>query len=171
MNARLPGLLLIAIGATGAVRDYLQLCRDRVRTLSALGAMLELMQGELESSALPMGQLLEAIEKRLDEPALYFAVQVREGLKELGRHSFQEIWCEGLRLCLPQLGGPEREALAQLGAVLGRYELPRQLEALSVCRETLRRQEQQERGAMSDRVRLAVGLGLTGTALLWIVLI
>ncbi len=171
MSARLLGLLLIAIGAAGTVRDYLQLCRGRVRALSALVGMLELMQGELESSVLPMGQLLEAIEKRLDEPALCFAVHVREGLQELGRRSFCEIWCEGLRLRLPQLRAPEREALAQLGTVLGRYELPRQLEALSACRETLRRQEQQERGAMADRVRLAVGLGLTGTALLWIVLI
>ena len=171
MSLRLLGLGLIALGAAGTVRDYLLLCRGRVRALSAVEAMLELMQGELESSVLPMGQLLEAVEKRLDEPAARFAVHVREGLGELGRRSFSEIWDEALALDLMQLREPEREALAQFGAVLGRYELPRQLEALSSCRDRLRHEAQRERGAMTDRVRLAVGLGLTGTALLWIVLI
>ena len=77
MTAKLLGLLLIAAGAGGSACLFLCLCRSQLRSLRCLRQMLELMQGELNTSALPLAQLLEAISPHLSDSALHFADLVR----------------------------------------------------------------------------------------------
>ena len=168
---RIAGLLLIASGATWFVSAWLRLLRKRIRTLGALGIFLELMQAELQTSALPLEQMLERLLPRLSEPARSFAASVRAGMAELGRRSFSEIWNAALLRCLPELDDTEGSALRGLGNVLGRYELSRQLEAIAGCKAFLRRREADAASALPEKTRLALGLGLTFAALLGIVLV
>ena len=103
MTAKLLGLLLIAAGAGGSACLFLCLCRSQLRSLRCLRQMLELIQGELNTSALPLAQLLEAISPHLSDSALHFADLVREGMEDLGRRSFTEIWADSLSICFPDL--------------------------------------------------------------------
>ena len=171
MSGKLAGLVLIAGGAAWTAAAWLRLCRLHLRTLGALAHMLELMQGELQTSALPLEQLLKRLLPRLDEAARRFAASLIAGMGELGRRSFSEIWNRSLDMELPELSAAERRELEGLGAVLGRYELSRQLEAISGCRGYLKQQQALAAQALSDKARLALGLALTGAALLGIVLI
>lgn len=149
---------------------FLHSCRERTRSLHAACQMLELMQGELNTSALPLAQLLEAIAPRLNGPALRFSRLVREGMADLGRRSFAEIWTERLYVSFPDLSGQELQDLKELGGILGRYELSRQTEALSRCRQALKQREETASAAFAEKRRLALGLAFTGTALLGIIL-
>lgn len=162
---------MIACGGGLLVAAFLRLLRRRIRTLGAMGAFLELMQAELQTSALPLEQMLERLLPRLNEPARSFAAAVREGMAELGRRSFSEIWNAALESRLPELTEAEGSALRGLGSVLGRYELSRQLEAIAGCRACLKRSEADAISALPEKTRLALGLGLTVTALLGIVLL
>lgn len=171
MTAKLLGLILTTMGCGLTVRAYLAACRAQLRTLHALDTLLERMQGELENSAPTLAQLLDRVGPGLSEPACAFAAAVRAGMGELGTRSFSEIWTAAVSAALPELRAAEAETLGELGAVLGRYELNRQLEALSSCRRALERREEQERAALGERRRLAFGLGLSAVGLLWIVLV
>ena len=171
MSAKLAGLLLIAGGALWSVSAYLRLCRCRIRTLASLALLLELMQGELQSAPPPMEQMLEKLGIRLDGDARRFASAVCAGMGELGKRGFAEIWNTSLRACVPELGEAERRELEDLGAVLGRYELSHQLEAISRCRRFLKQSEERAVSALREKKRLALGLALTLSALLGIVLI
>ena len=170
MLVKLTGILLIAAGAGGSVHVYLRLCRSRIRSLRSIAQMLELMQGELETSALPLAQLLEAIAPRLDDPALLFSKRLAAGMAELGKRSFSEIWTSCLCACFSDLGSAELQALKELGSVLGRYELSCQTEALLRCRRFLKQREETAAAALAERRRLALGLALTGTAMLGVIL-
>lgn len=171
MSTHIAGLLLIASGAGWFVSAWLRLFRRRIRTLGSIGAFLELTQAELQTSALPLEQLLERLLPRLSEPARSFASSVRAGMAELGRRSFSEIWNAALESRLPELSEAESGALRELGSVLGRYELSRQLEAIAGCRAFLKRRESEAAAALPEKTRLALGLGLTFAALLGIVLV
>ena len=170
MTAKLLGLLLIAAGAGGSACLFLRLCRSQIRSLRCLRQMLELMQGELNTSALPLAQLLETISPHLSDSALHFAALVREGMEDLGRRSFAEIWAESLNACFPDLAPSELRELQDLGAVLGRYELSRQTEALARCRQFLLQREEAASAALAGKRRLALGLAFTGTTMLGIIL-
>ena len=170
MTAKLLGLLLIAAGAGGSACLFLRLCRSQIRSLRCLRQMLELMQGELNTSALPLAQLLETISPHLSDSALQFTGLVREGMEDLGRRSFAEIWAESLNTCFPDLAPSELRELQDLGAVLGRYELSRQTEALSRCRQFLLHREEAASAALAVKRRLALGLAFTGTTMLGIIL-
>ena len=170
MIVKVLGLILIGFGAGGAARSFLCLCRERIHSLHAAGQMLELMQGELNTSNLPLAQIMDAISPRLNDPALGFCLRVREGMPDLGRRSFAEIWTSCLRACFPVLSGLDLQDLEELGGVLGRYELSRQTEALSRCRQALKEREKNASAAFTDKRRLVLGLAFTGTALLGIIL-
>ena len=169
--AMLAGLLLIAGGAFWSVSAYLRLCRCRIRSLASLVLMLELMQGELQSASPTMEQILERLQLRLDGDARRFASAVCAEMGALGKRSFTEIWNMNLHTCVPELGEAERRELEDLGAVLGRYELSHQLEAISRCMRCLKQNEERAVSALHEKTRLALGLALTLSALLGIVLI
>ena len=170
MIVKLLGLFLIAAGAGGTAHTFLRRCRSRIRSLHSSSQMLELMEGELNVSVLPLSQLMEAIMPRLSGPALRFAGLLREGIKDLGKQSFSDIWEAGLRVCFPELDAQELQELKELGAILGRYELTRQTEALSCCRQFLRQREEIATEALTGKRRLALGLAFTAAAMLGIIL-
>lgn len=170
MIGKLLGLLTIAFGAGGSVHVFLRLCREHTRSLHTAGQMLELIQGELNTSAPPLAQLLEAITPRLNDPALRFCLLVRERMADLGKRSFAEIWAQSLYASFPGLSDRDLRDLKELGGVLGRYELSRQTEALSRCRQSLKQREETASAAFAEKRRLAMGLAFTGTALLGIIL-
>ncbi|MDO4990946.1 MAG: stage III sporulation protein AB [Eubacteriales bacterium] len=170
MTVKLIGLLLIAAGAGGSAYIFLRCCRSQICSLRSAAQMLELIEGELDTSALPLSQLLETISPRLDGPALRFARLLREGLADLGKHSFAALWEGALGLCFPDLEPSALRELNELGAVLGRYELSRQTEALSRCRQSLRRREELASSALTGKRRLALGLAFTAAAMLGIIL-
>lgn len=171
MSRKLLGLLLIAGGACRSASVFLQRQKSRICALNSLAAMLELMQAELQTSALPLAQLFVTLLPRLDEPARAFAAALSAGMAELGKRSFSEIWNAALHSKLSMLCADELQELEALGAVLGRYELSRQCEALSRCRSFLKQNAESAAAAMGGKARLAWGLALTGAALLGIVLI
>ncbi|MCR5577318.1 MAG: stage III sporulation protein AB [Oscillospiraceae bacterium] len=171
MSGKLPGLLLIAGAALWSASAYLRCCRSRIRKLASLALLLELMQGELQSAAPPLEQLLVTLRPRLDGNARDFAASVSAGMGELGKRSFSEIWNTSLHTCFPELSEAERRELETLGSVLGRYELSRQLEAIARCRGFLKQSEQREASALREKTRLSLGLALTAAALLGIVLV
>lgn len=166
---RMGGLLIVAAAFGGALR-YLGRVNAQLRLLREIALMLELMQGELQSWASPMAELLEQIENRIPGPCADFAQNLRQRLDELGTHSFSALWKDALRDTLADAGPTALDSLRELGQVLGRYDCARQCAALEACRREIQTLYAQSSALLPVRRRLVWGLSLTCAALLVIVL-
>ena len=61
---KLLGMLLICSAALAAALSAMKTRGERIRSLRALGRMLELMEGELSSTLCPIPELLSTLEKK-----------------------------------------------------------------------------------------------------------
>ena len=94
-----------------------------------------------------------------------------ESLTALGEQSFEALYRAALAQNPVARDKDARRALEALGAVLGRYELKTQLDAVSGCLAALRRELDKREGEARDAGRLTLGLSLSGAALLGIILL
>lgn len=133
--------------------------RHRVRVLEDVGQGLELMERELALNRTALPELLEHVSHRATEQGKMLFVCCHQGI-EKGK-SFTESWNEAL-----ERGGlmiRDRELLAGLSSVLGRYDATGQLQALSQLRRgldehiTLTRQQAQSLGKVYGVLGMTAG--------------
>lgn len=167
---RLVGAALVAAG--GALMGFQAAAelRGRVRNLDQMEAGLALLEQELELNLPPLPRLMERGAEYSEGAARELFRGCARGLDRLDREDFSSLW----RRLVKELSvlGPEGQAiLSPLGDTLGRYEVRRQLEALSAARRRL--EELSARlGADSRRKgRVYQALGLSGGAFLVILLL
>lgn len=139
--------------------------------LRSFCALLGQLYGLLETEGAPMPELLHTLTERADGAARDFARSLYASLTQLGEHSFEELYRAALEQNPVARDADARRALAALGALLGRYELTTQLEAVSGCLAALRRELDKREGEARDSGRLTLGLSLSGAALLGIILL
>ena len=106
---------------------------ERIRSLRALGRMLELMEGELSSTLCPIPELLSTLEKKSGGAAKRFLSALASRMDRLGTERFSKLWEASLRGSLA-LDREDLDTLRQLWNILGQYDLDRQLEAIAQCR-------------------------------------
>lgn len=171
MSGRLPGCALILLAGLWLALQLCEALRRRLDTLWELDLALGLMQSELETSVRPTGELCALLAARCGGETGAFFRTLSASLTTLGERRFDELWTAALAAELHALSREDRRCLERLGQSLGRYELDRQLGALALCREQLRRSYEQGRAALPTQRRLTLGLSLAGAALLLIVLV
>lgn len=167
---RALGAALVAAG--GGWMGFLAAAglRRRVWGLRQMGTGLELLERELELCAPALKQLLARGAAHGEGPAKVLFEGCVRGIDCLDREDFSSLW----RRLVGELEGLDREGRAilfPLGDTLGRYEEARQREALSAARRrleelALRREEDSRRLG-----RVYQALGLSGGAVLVILLI
>jgi stage III sporulation protein AB len=132
--------------------------------------MLEQLQGLLENDASPMPELFRKLSKRCEGESGVFVDAMNNAMPELGKRSFQELWQCALSQT-SSLAGAEKQELRMLGSLLGRYDLDSQLKALSDCREVLHKSMEKMENDQMRKPYMTVGLSLTASLLLGILLI
>lgn len=170
MTGRLFGAGLIFTALAFGALIYLKARRQRIELLSLLSAALDTAAGELSLRSLPLTRLFELLAKRSDGMAAEFFKALCTGMDRLSEEDFFTLWTNAAEEHLTALNTAEREEIARLGAVLGRYELPRQLEAIRGCRTAVDNALLQARQDYPTRRRLALGLSASAGALLIIIL-
>lgn len=167
---RLIGAVLVAAG--GALLGFQAALglRVRVRTLGQLEAGLELLEQELELNLPPLPRLLERGAAHSEGAARELFQDCARGLDRLDREDFSTLW---RRLVSEQSTlDPEGQAiLYPLGDTLGRYEVHRQLEALSAARRRLAELSARLETESRRKGRVYQALGLSGGAFLVILLL
>lgn len=133
--------------------------------------MLEQLRGALESEASPLPELFQTLSKRCSGQAQTVLDTLVSHLDMLGRESFETIWIRALQENASVLDADARRELESLGAVLGRYELSAQLEAISACLSSIRRYAASVESGLRQSGRLTLGLSLSASAMLGILLI
>lgn len=170
MRQKLLGaVLIIAALSLGAI-NYLKQRRERMKLLEQLSAALNTAAGELSLRALPLPRLFELLASRTQGAAETFFSALCDDMDRLGDEDFFTLWERDTREMLPGLMPDELEELSRLGAVLGRYELERQLEGLRACAAAFDEALHRARQDYPDRRRLALGLSACAGLLLIIIL-
>lgn len=165
------GFILIQISAL--LFCFLRLRSERLEAelLRSFCAMLEQLRGMLSSEASPMPELLTRLARCSEGRAAAFLGVLSDSMEQLGEKSFLELWESALCISCAALCPEAVKALKELGAVLGRYELDIQLDALSACHQTLRGKLDALRRELPGRKRLTYGLSLSASMLLGILLL
>lgn len=167
---RLIGAVLVAAG--GALLGFQAAAglHRRVRTLDQLEAGLALLERDLELNLTPMPRLLERSAAHSEGMARELFQGCVRGLDHLDREDFSTLW---RRLVEQQsvLGLEGQAILYPLGDTLGRYEVQRQLEALSAARRRLAELSARLEADSRRKGRVYQALGLSGGAFLVILLL
>ena len=169
---KLAGALLLMTGAACLGFGAAAQLKARVNCLMAFTAALEQMERELGFRLTPMPELMSKLSHTAAAPADLFFARCREEMAQLGMRTFGELWRTALNDEPELLLEPaERQILASLGDVLGRYDADGQRQALATAIAELGeclRQARQERDRLG---RVYATLGLGAGAMLVIILL
>lgn len=167
---RLIGAVLAASGGALLGIQAAAELRGQVRTLDQLEAGLALLERELELNLPTLPRLLERGAAHSEGAARELFQNCVRGLDCLDREDFSALW----RRLVGELSAlvPEGQAiLSPLGDTLGRYEVQRQLEALSAARRRLKELSARLETDSRRKGRVYQALGLSGGAFLVILLL
>lgn len=171
MSRKIFGAALIIAALIIGALCYLKQRRERMKLLEQLSAALNSAAGELSLRALPLPMLFGCLAGRTQGAAAEFFSALCDGMDRLGDENFFAVWDRTAKEKLPGLMPDEREELGRLGAVLGRYELERQLEALHACAAAFDAALLRARQDYPNLRRLALGLSACAGFLLIILLL
>lgn len=171
MSQKMLGAALIVAALLAGALSYLKQRRERMKLLEELSAALNTAAGELSLRSLPLPRLFECLSGRTQGAAAEFFSSLCGGMDRLGEEEFSTLWDRAADEKLPGLSTAEREELKRLGAVLGRYELERQLEALRLCADSLDAALGRARQDYPNLRRLSLGLSACAGFLLIILLL
>lgn len=167
---RLLGAALVAAG--GGILGFQAAAglRRQVWSLEQMAGGLLALEGELELTAPPLPRLMERSAGRSEGPARALFAGCAQGLERLDEEEFSDLWRRlvGERT---ELGAQGQAVLAPLGELLGRYEAPRQREALAAARRRLEELAARQEDDCRRRGRVYQALGLSGGAFLVILLL
>ena len=131
------GLMLILLAGVLLGLERLRPIKRRLDRLDSFCRAMERLRGELGSRPAPMQELCRYLgEAGLGEASQFFGCLAGE-LDRLNTCSFRELWQNCLRRTLGEGETEEYRELENLGTILGRYELDKQLEALRACENRL----------------------------------
>lgn len=161
MIIRWIGAILVAGGTAAAGFSAVQRLHARVRLLHCMISALELMQAEIYFKLTPLPRLMEQMAKRAGAPLRPFFAHAARLMAQLGEHSFQSLWNKAVMDTGGEWKAGERELMADLGGLLGRYDVEAQCRALTY---TKGRMERLLTDAEAERARQGRVYGALGVA-------
>ena len=168
---RMLGFVLLQTAAIVCAHRHVKEKRLANDALRDFCDMLDQLQGLLENDASPMPELLRKLSARCKGEARAFADALCDSTRDLGKRSFQELW---QKVCLEKTtlaGKNAAQELEALGGILGRYDLDVQTEAVTTCKKALRHALDQRQDKQAQEAYTTVGLSLSASLLLGILLL
>lgn len=167
---KLAGSALILSAVTWITGAVLSTRHKKLRCLHELSELLLQICGELETRALPIPELLEALSSRTSGAAKAFVDALREQLSRLGEAVFSDLWDAAVRMVITDAEEPTERIMHRAGLALGRYELKRQCQVLGQCAGELENVCFRGETALARSRQLLWGLNLVSAGLLIILL-
>ena len=167
---RSVGAALILLASLALGLGFAREKKRRLTALRELCAALELLAAELEARGEPLPRICERLGGCAPGGAGAFFRRVSESLPFLGERSFSALWTESLEQSYLFLKPQERQELQQLGSLLGRYELSRQLAGIRRCQALLELERDSAQAGTAQEQKLGIGLSLAAGLLLTLAL-
>lgn len=155
------GAILVAGATTAAGLAAVQRLGARVRLLAAFLTALDIMLAELTFNLTPLPELMQLLSRRAAAPVRPFFAHCARLLQRLGEESFLALWQKTVNDMGAEWRAGERDALMDLGAVLGRYDTKGQARALTLAKT---RMEALLTRAEGERLRQGRVFGALGAA-------
>lgn len=155
------GAGLVLVGMVGLAWQAVGRLSERVETLRSLQGAMAYLEEELAFRLTPLPKLVAHLAKTRQGGATgEFFQAVLAGLEQAEGAGFAQSWSGAAHSTLVMLKEEERQELAELGEVLGRYDAQTQIQALRLAGERLagcyiRAQEERQR---LGKVYLALGV-------------
>lgn len=163
---RLLGAALVVLAGVLMGLQRAAELRRAVQGRAALCRMLEGLSYELGRFRTPLPEVFSSLCAQCGGEALTLCRAVSESLSG-EQPVFSSAWAEGLSLVPPR----ERDILAPLGSVLGRYGTEEQLPALERCRREMEELLSEGRERLRERSGVCVGLWTAAGLMAAVVLI
>ena len=163
---KIIGAVFIAGSALAMGVNAAEQLKRHADDLSELIYALGIMKNEISLRLTPMRELTEKLSKETVGAVSELFARCGEMLPELGSRSFMSIWKESVEKTPLLLKKQEKDTLAELGAVLGRYDAAAQLKAIDYCSARLEdflktaETDARSKGRTRTAAGLAVGLML-----------
>lgn len=149
---KMMGIILIMGGSIAIGMSANGKLRLRIRVLSALINALDMMYSEISCMLTPTQDILEKLMQCNAEPVRSFFKDCRDNMVRRSDMPFSLIWGRAVKEAeYLELKPQEKQALIDIGGVLGRYEAPEQLKVISHARRNL---ESHLHVAEKDKLRL-----------------
>lgn len=165
------GMIAVLAASLSLAAAPLKSARKRMQSLEDLLTGVRRIRAELAARLCPLRELLPLAAEGAGEEVSAFLKAAGEGLDELNRREFSEIWSAACRTRFSTLTEDDLRALEVLGRTIGRYELTDQLAAceryLSVAGDTL----EELRRKFPERRRLSLALGAAGGCFLCLLIL
>ncbi len=170
---KLAGCILTVGGCVGLGYWYRRQFVDRIRHIKILISLVDMMMSEVRYSKAPLPECCRRLSGRLEEPYRESLVKIWEEARENTGISCNEIFTARMRECLNKvpLGQQEIQIFLELTARFGYEETQMQLNSMEGCREQLKSIALELEREVSQKGRLAMGLGTLGGLLLTVILV
>lgn len=161
----LGAVLIVLAGVLMGLQRAAEL-RRTVQTRAALCRMLEGLAYELGRFRTPLPEVFSTLCAQSEGAALSLCRAISERMNG-EQAAFSAVWMEAISLLSPR----EREILAPLGSVLGRYGAEEQLPALERCLREMEELLSEGRERLRERSGVCVGLWAAAGLMAAVVLI
>lgn len=151
-------LMMVTASASFGILKALDL-RSRSKELHALIRSLNLLKHDLSARCLPLPDSVLHVSMQCDIVCRPFFARISDKLSTTPQ-SFAELW-RSEAMCFSKCGSVVMDALADLGAHLGKYDAAAQSEAIDACVDTLQKAADRSDERMRQYGKLYAGLGLT----------
>ena len=168
---QLMGFVMLQLAAALFAYKRITEAKHQTDALRSYREMLEHLRGLLESDGSPMPALLETLLKCCCGEAEQFVSSLNAEMDHLGQLPFRELWRRALSENAPALEEEAKQELDALGSVLGRYDLKTQMDSIDACRRILRQRLEERQNMQMQDTRVTLGLSLSASLLLGILLI
>lgn len=162
----LIGGICVIAGSAVMGLQVVALRRKRLKELNQFLSACRLMERELNCREPDMAELLERLAEHTDGTVSTFFTECRQEMCDLGSRSFESIWSERLSQTYLRIHRRERELIAALGAVLGKYDRESQCEAINQTALELEEQLHKAREEEQKQTKLYMTLSIAGGMLL-----
>lgn len=165
------GVVCLVLGGTLAGMGRAAALRERARVLRDVQSALWVMQGEICTYNSGLPELFERLAGAGDRAAPLF-LRLKRDISTLGDVKFEEIWRKTVeQAAFLKLEPQERECLARLGSVLGRYDAEEQQRCLAGCGERFGEFAAAAEREAAARGGMWTGLGTAAGTLLAVILL
>ncbi|HEY4602610.1 MAG TPA: stage III sporulation protein SpoIIIAB [Cerasibacillus sp.] len=154
------GAILIIIATTLIGFEWSHRLSGRPKHIRQLKHALQILEGEMLYSQLPLQEAFNVISKRMPYPVNYLFETLVKQMNESDAH-FPEVWRKSVRLFLSRshLGNNEAEILYQFGRSIGQHDLTQQQKHIYLTMTHLDRELEEARDQHIKFSQMAKSLG------------
>lgn len=164
---RAAGAIIVLVSCSVFGLSLAGALRTKVNFLRGLVLSLSLLQSELCSAMMQVGEAIDGLCEDTANPTSAFFREVAERFK--GGASLREAWEQAAFNCREYgLTSEQCGALSELGGVIGRYEAPKQSELIARTVSYFERSEAEAREEKKRQYKLRAALGVSSGLVLLI---